>query len=64
MCPRGLSIYSNVHGRQIRIEVLSDALLLEWVPTGVTWVSNNNDLISSCISYVYASQIVGLGTKQ
>jgi hypothetical protein len=38
--PRGLLIYSKVRGSNIRVQVLSNAILLEWVPTGVTRTSN------------------------
>jgi hypothetical protein len=34
--PRGLSIYSKVHGSDLQVQVLSNATLLKWVPTRVT----------------------------
>jgi hypothetical protein len=38
--PRELPIYSKVRGSNIRVQVLSNAILLKWVPTGVTRTSN------------------------
>jgi hypothetical protein len=46
--------------RPARIQVLSDALPLKGVPTGVTRVSNNVSISTSCISCVYASPTADL----
>jgi hypothetical protein len=46
--------------RSICIQVLSDALPLEGVPTGVTRVANNVRLKTTCISCVYDSPTMGL----
>jgi hypothetical protein len=40
MRPRGLLIYLTVNGSDDHVQILSDAVLLEGVPTGVTKVSN------------------------
>jgi len=36
----GPLIYSRVSGSNVRVQVLSNAILLEWVPTGVARTSN------------------------
>jgi hypothetical protein len=46
--------------RSIYIQVLSDVLPLEGVPTKVTRVANNVRLSTTCSSYVYASPTTDL----
>jgi hypothetical protein len=49
--------------RSICIQVLSDVLPLEGVPTGVTRVANNVRLSTTCSSCMYASLAVDLCVK-
>jgi hypothetical protein len=55
----GFKISSSIH-----IQVLSDALPLEGVPTGVTRVANNVRLSTTCSSFLYDSLIVDLCIEQ
>jgi hypothetical protein len=38
--PRGPTIYLRIRESNDRVQVLSNAILLEWVPIGVTRISN------------------------
>jgi hypothetical protein len=55
-----LSMEGFRRSRLIHIQVLSDALPLEGVPTGVTRVANNVRLGTTCISCMYDSLTMGL----
>jgi hypothetical protein len=55
-----LSVEGFKISRSICIQVLSDALPLEGVPIGVTRVSNNVHLSTTCISCVYSFPIANL----
>jgi hypothetical protein len=58
--PIGLSMKGFMISRSNRIEVLSDALPLEGVPTWVKRVVKNMCLSTNCSSYMYESPTTGL----
>jgi hypothetical protein len=59
-CSIGLSMEGFRISRSICIQVLSDALPLEGVPTRVTRVDNNVHFNTNCSSCVYASPTMDL----